>query len=110
MPQSKLEFFNTSKSTALTIVPITVDDAIRTAVAGPTFPWKNKLIEKGFKYTTNHNGENVALWVSNDTLDDNDIDELVNDTLGESAKNAPAYFYSLTMSSADAATLFPNSS
>ena len=79
MPQSKLEYFDTSKSTALTIVPITVDDTIRTAVAGPTFPWKTKLAEKGFKFTTEHNNENVALWVSNDTLDDNDIDELVNE-------------------------------
>ena len=40
MPQSKLEYFETAKSTALTIVPITIDDAIRTAVAGPTFAWR----------------------------------------------------------------------
>ena len=31
------------------------------------------------KYTTNHNGENVALWISNDILDDKDIDSLVNE-------------------------------
>ena len=79
MPQSKLEYFDTAKSTALTLVPITIDDTIRTAVAGPTFAWKNKLTDKGFKFTTKHNNEDVALWVSTDTLDDNDIDELVND-------------------------------
>ena len=79
MPQSKLEYFDTAKSTALTLVPVTVEDTIRTAIAGPTYPWKSKLTDKGFKYTTNHNGENVALWISNDILDDKDIDELVNE-------------------------------
>ena len=79
MPQSKLEYFDTAKSTALTLVPITIEDTIRTAIAGPTFPWKTKLTEKGFKFTTKHNGEDVALWVSTDILDDNDIDELVKD-------------------------------
>ena len=79
MPQSKLEYFDTAKSTALTLVPITIEDTIRTAIAGPTFAWKNKLTEKGFKFTTKHNGEDVALWVSTDILDDNDIDELVKD-------------------------------
>ena len=39
----------------------------------------SELTEKGFKYTTNHNGENVALWISNDILDDKDIDSLVNE-------------------------------
>ena len=79
MPQSKLEYFDTAKSTALTLVPITIEDTIRTAIAGPTFAWKTKLTEKGFKFTTKHNGEDVALWVSTDILDDNDIDELVKD-------------------------------
>ena len=77
VPQDKLELFDAAKSNALTLVPVTVNDEIRTAIGGPTYAWKQILPTKGFQFTTEFQGKAVQLWLSKDTLDNDDIDELV---------------------------------
>ena len=77
VPHAKLELFDAAKSNALTLVPVTVNDEIRTAIGGPTYAWKQILPTKGFQFTTEFQGKAVQLWLSKETLDNDDIDELV---------------------------------
>ena len=57
--------FEEANRACIDLVPVQVEDEEMLAVMGTTFPWKDELKERGFKFTNELNGEEgVQMWVA----------------------------------------------
>jgi hypothetical protein len=67
--------FEGANAAAIDVVPLKVDDDDMIGVTGTTYPWKDELKERGFKYTQEVNGEEgLAMWLAaKDTVDMDDL-------------------------------------
>jgi hypothetical protein len=67
--------FEGANAAAIDIVPLKIDDEDVICVTGTTYPWKDELKERGFKYTQEVNGEDgLAMWLApKDTVELDDL-------------------------------------